>query len=91
MKRGRPRGLTIHTPAVEDLLAARCMSKAELCQAADISAGHLADMLHRRTKGASPALVRRMAEVLGCQPETIAPELTARFVGVRPGDNEAVA
>lgn len=89
MKRGRPRGLTINTEAVEALLAARCMSKSELCAAADVSAGHLADMLHRRTKGASPTLVRRMADALGCAPGAIAPELTARFVGVRPGDEEA--
>jgi hypothetical protein len=88
-KRGRPRGLTINTEAVEDLLDARCMSKSELCRLAEVTPGHFADMLHRRTKGASPALVRRMAAILDCKPETIAPELTNRFMGVRPGDDEA--
>lgn len=89
MARGRPRGLTINAEAVEDLLLARCMSKTELWQAAGITSGHLADMLHRRTKGASPEIVRKMADALSCHPATIAPELTSRFVGVRPGDEEA--
>lgn len=89
-KRGRPRGLNINPAAVEDLLDKACISKSELCEIAGITPGHLADML-RRQKGASAAVVREMAVALRCRPETIAPELTAQFVAVRPGDDEAAA
>lgn len=73
-RRGRPRGLVVNPAAVEDLLTLQCLSKARLCSAAGVSPGHLADMLHRG-KGASPAVVHRLAAVLGCADSTLAPEL----------------
>lgn len=82
---GRPRGLNINPAAIEDLLLKACISKQELCEAADITPGHLADML-RRDKGAAPATVRAMALALGVRPETIAPALFPQFVYVRPQD-----
>lgn len=84
-KRGRPRGLNINPAAVSDMLARACLTKRELADAAGISPGHLADMLHR-DKGASPTAVRAMATALGCSPETIAPTLLPSFVYVREGD-----
>jgi hypothetical protein len=84
-KRGRPRGVNINPAAVEDLLNKACMSKVELCAAAQIGTGHLADMLYRR-KGTSPEVVRRMSAALRCNPETLAPALTSQFISVRLGD-----
>lgn len=86
---GRPRGLNVNPAAVDDFLAKACLSKTELCEAADISPGHFADMM-RRGKGASPSLIRKMATALQCQPESIAPELSKRFISVR-SDAELVA
>lgn len=84
-KRGRPRGLNINPAALLWALDKACISKAELCEAAGITPGHLADML-RRQKGASPALVRRMSVATRAPEEAIAPELSGQFISVRPGD-----
>lgn len=89
-KQGRPRGLNVNPYAVELLLDREALSKSDLCTAAGVKAGHLTDML-RRQKGASPAVVRRMAAALRCKPEVIAPELSGLFVSVRPGDGEVAA
>lgn len=86
-KRGRPRGLNINPEAVEAFRLRECLSKQELASAVGIGPGHLADMLSDRRKGASPATVRKMAEVLGCTPGAIAPEITGRFLAVRVGDD----
>lgn len=86
-KRGRPRGLNINTSAVEDILDRRPMSKQELAEAAGITPGHLADMLHR-DKGARPEVIRAMALALEVSPATIAPSLTGKFVYVRADDEE---
>lgn len=64
------------------------MSKAELAEVAGITPSHLSDMLYRR-KGTSEAVIRRMATATGASPETLAPELTGRFVSVRIGDEVA--
>lgn len=89
-KRGRPRGHNVNRYAVEDGLRRAVMSKAELCEAASITAGHFADMLHR-DKGASEETVRAMAAALDCHPETLAPTLSPKFIYVRTSDTEAVA
>lgn len=87
-KQGRPRGLNVNPAAVEAFLDKACLSKSELCAAAGIKPGHLADML-RRQKGASPVVIRRLATALLVPPEAIAPELTNWFVSVRQGDELA--
>lgn len=84
-KRGRPRGLNLNPIAIEDLLIKAGISKGDLADAAEVSTGHLADMLYRR-KGASLVVVHRMSDRLGCKPETIAPALLDQFVSVREGD-----
>jgi hypothetical protein len=86
MKRGRPRGLTVNPHALADMLDRAAITKVELCSAVGMTSGHLGDVLSTRVKGASPTLVRAMAEVLGCNPATLAPELSGRFTGVRPSD-----
>ena len=85
-KQGRPRGVNINPPAVLDLLNRACLGKGALAAAAGISSGHLADLLYRR-KGTNPDVVRRMADALGCSPETLAPQLTGQFISVRIGDD----
>jgi DNA-binding Xre family transcriptional regulator len=89
-KRGRPRGLSLNPVAVEDLLGRLPMSKKELCERVGVSPSHLSDALHR-CKGVSPVVVRAIAEVLRCKPETIAPELLPQFACLRPGDDEVAA
>lgn len=86
-KQGRPRGLNVNPAAVEHLLLRQSWTKKELCEAVGITQGHLSDML-RRGKGASPLVIRRMADALICEQAVIAPELTGRFRSIRPGDPE---
>lgn len=87
-RQGRPRGVNINPAAIEDMLAKVAMSKTTLAEAAQVSPGHLSDMLYRR-KGTNPDVVRRMADALRCSPETLAPELTGQFLGLRRGDTPA--
>lgn len=89
VKQGRPRGYNINPKAVEDGLRYSGKSKAEVAAAARIAPGTLSNMLYRE-KGASEAVVRRLADALGLSPETLAPELLDCFVCVRSGD-QAVA
>lgn len=89
-KQGRPRGHEVNPFAVEDLLRKRPGSKSELARHAGVTPSHLSDMLHSG-KGTSEEVIRKMALFLDCRPETIAPSLTTRFIGVRPGDVEAAA
>lgn len=84
-KPGRPRALTLNPSAVEDMLAVARMSKKQLCDHTGIRPGHLSDALHRR-KGVAREVVEKMAILLRCRPETLAPELTGWFTGVRLGD-----
>jgi len=98
VKRGRPRSLNLHPPAIEYLLAARRVAgtppttKAALCEAVSgdgdvsLTPTQLGDALGSRHKGVNEAVVRRIALILECEPEHIAPELTGRFAGLRPGD-----
>ena len=87
-KRGRPRGHEVNKFAVEDLLRKLPGSKSDLARAAQITPSHLSDMLHSG-KGTSEEVIARMAVYLDCRPETLAPTLTTRFVGVRPSDTAA--
>ena len=86
-KRGRPRGLGLNPPAVEHQLLAVGISKLELATAAGMTSGHLADCLHA-AKGVSVTTAHRLAEALQCPVGMICPEVTTRFVAVRPGDRE---
>lgn len=85
-KTGRPRALNLNPFAIEDKLRHKGMTKAALAAESGITPGQLGDALGSRRKGVSEATIRRLATVLECEPETIAPELTGCFVGVRPGD-----
>lgn len=92
-KRGRPRALNLSPAAVHHLLAENRASgteprtKSALCDLAGISPSQLGDALGGRHRGLSEPAVRRLASALGCEPELIAPELTGRFVGLRPDDD----
>lgn len=91
-KVGRPRARNLSPAAVEYILTLNKgaglepASKNALASMAGISPSQLGDALGARHRGVSENVVRRMADVLGCKPEVIAPELTGRFVGLRPDD-----
>lgn len=87
-KRGRPRGLGVNPEAVEFQAEQVGISKVELAQAAGISSGHLSDILHRST-GVSLPTAHKLAAALRCPAGMICPELTTRFVAVKPGDEAA--
>ena len=87
-KRGRPRGLTLNPVAVEFRVEQVGITKQALADAASMSAGHLADCLHRG-KGVSVPTAHKLAAALRCPIGVICPELTARFAAVRAGDEAA--
>ena len=75
-------------PAFEFAVRAAGKSKLSVATDAGMSTGNLADCLHRG-KGLSVAAAERLALAADCPVEVICPELTERFVAVRPGDEVA--
>ena len=70
-KRGRPAGLQANPDAFADVLAGR--SQKWVADKAGVSVSHLSEMLGG-TKGATPELAERLAEVLGCRVGTLFPQ-----------------
>jgi hypothetical protein len=84
-KVGRPRALNINPVAVTDTAQRLLIPLKTVAEAAGITESHLQAAIHQ-AKGLSLPAVQRLATVLQCKPETIAPTLTNRFVACRPGD-----
>jgi DNA-binding Xre family transcriptional regulator len=82
---GRPRALNINPVAVLDMAQQRLMRVEDLAKAAGISVSHLSEAINR-AKGLSLPAIDRLATVLRCKPETIAPTMTNLFIACRPGD-----
>jgi transcriptional regulator with XRE-family HTH domain len=57
---------------VQDLLAERGWSQRDLARAVAVDPAHVSRLLGRTRRGASPELMRRVAEVLGVSPERFA-------------------
>lgn len=74
----RPRGFILNPAAFRDSLATKCMSRAEVAEAAHVSPAHLSEIEHHG-KGCSEPIARRIAERLGVSPATLFPELSGRF------------
>lgn len=79
----RPKGLRLNSAALDDLLAAKCMSLTEAATCSGVAVSTLSE-LRSGASGASPATIRKLAAGIGCRTETLFPSLLGR-------DEEAAA
>jgi transcriptional regulator with XRE-family HTH domain len=62
-------GVERFADAVNDLLAEREWSRRNLARAVDVDPGHVSRLLGRWRRPPSPALMQRVADVLGVEPD----------------------
>lgn len=74
MAMGRPRGLKLNRPALDDRLRDLSISKTELAQRAGISLQQLSDMYTAKRAGASPKTAAALADAARCSIGTLFPE-----------------
>jgi hypothetical protein len=81
----RPRAINLNPVAVTDLIRSLRSSQHAVATAAKVSPAHLSEAINDG-KGLTLPAIYRLAAVLRCEPGTIAPTLTDRFIARRPGD-----
>lgn len=79
-RRGRPAGLLLNPQAFEYVLGER--TRAEIAATARIGAPVLSE-LTSGTRGASRAVIDRLAAALGCEPGVLFPEMVGFTTTVR--------
>ena len=81
----RPRAIDLNPVAVMSYMRKLRLSQAAVAAAARIAPSHLCEAING-DKGLTLPAVIRLATVLDCEPGTIAPTLTERFIARRPKD-----